>query len=416
MTVDTSEKWSALIDPMEMDNEPAEPPWTEVRQKGRRGRTKSPEAQAAPPPQKEAQQPPPHATMQPHRMMHGLPNHNPGKNRHLAARQDWERYKHSVKPASRPSPFSSVPEDMEASPTDADHEANLPTNEDGSVPDSTTTNRTPAFPRITVNHGTHRVTLKWKTKHILEYEHDKNKLNNAIQEVLVAIFENGDGRAYRWESEDLKTSAHISEMTGPEIRDYISPHVTFLKSTSQIIFGVRFGFSDNPIMWQTNTRTKQQFKAKQIDITISNSKSTSGKLVPAGYILLKAPNTTSTHRYTQYLRSKLPTATPFFDVTRFKRTPMDQDIPHLAIQCGESHVTPVCQALLKLLTGQGTALFLPRYAFSTMTNTQVENHFLFHEKWLRSLKAVSLAPLVFHLDQTRTEYCDDGSIIERSTR
>ena len=415
MSVDTNVKCNEWFDPMELDTDKMEPPWTEVRPRGRRGRTKSPEETV----DKTKAHPPTNVTrvMNPlPRMMHELPNHDPGKNPQLAARQDWNRYKHSVKPASRPPPFSSVPEDTEATQMETDNEANLPTNEDESVPDSMNTNRTAAFPKILVNDGTHRITVKWKTKNLLDYEHDKNKFNTAIQEVLLAIFSDNDGRAYRWESEDLQTSAQISSMTGPELRDYISPQVTFLKSTSQIIFGIRFAFSDNPIMWQTNQHTKQQLKAKQVDITVSNSKSTSGKIVTAGYILLKAPNTTSTHRYTQYLRSKLPHATPFFDVTRFKRTPMDQTIPHLAIQCGERHVTPVCQALLKLLTGQGTALFLPRYAFSTMTNVQVENQFLFHEKWLRSLKASPMAPLVFHLDQQRIEYCDDGSIIERSAR
>jgi hypothetical protein len=297
MRVDTSVKWNELFDPMELDGDNIEPPWTEVRQRGRRGHTKSPEA----PVDKTPNAPPPTNTTRvltpSPRMMHELPNHDPGKNPQLTAQQDWNRYKHSVKPASRPPPpFSSVPEGTEETQMETDHEANLPTNENESVPDSMNTNRTPAFPKVVVNDGTHRITVKWKTKNLQEYEHDKNKLNTAIQEVLVALFCDHDGRAYRWESEDLKTSAQISTMTGPEIRDYISPQVTFLKSTSQIIFGVRFGFSDNPITWQNHPHTKQQLKAKHVDITVSNSKSTSGKLVPAGYILLKAPNTTSTHR------------------------------------------------------------------------------------------------------------------------
>ena len=137
----------------------------------------------------------------------------------------------------------------------------------------------------------------------------------------------------------------------------------------------------------------------------------------AGYILFKAPNTTSTHRYTQFLRSQLPTETPFFDVVRYKKTPMDQTIPHLVVvQCGERHVTSLSQTFLTLLTGKRSALFLPRYAFSTMTGEQIGNQFLVQERWARSLKALTLAPSVFHLDQKRTEYKTDGTVIEQLTR
>jgi hypothetical protein len=67
----------------------------------------------------------------------------------------------------------------------------------------------------------------------------------------------------------------------------------------------------------------------------------------------------------------------------------------------------ISQIFLALLTEKRSALFLPRYAFSVMTEEKVKNQFLVHEKWARSLTALSLAPLVFHLDGTK---------IERSTR
>jgi hypothetical protein len=117
---------------------------------------------------------------------------------------------------------------------------------------------------------------------------------------------------------------------------------------------------------------KSIYKRHKLEVLISNSQSASGKMVTAGYILLKAPNTTNVNRYTQYLRSLLPESVPYFDIYRHKKTPMDQLIPHLTIQCGEKHVTPVCQAILPVLTGRGKALFLPRYALSTaMTHEQV---------------------------------------------
>jgi hypothetical protein len=95
---------------------------------------------------------------------------------------------------------------------------------------------------------------------------------------------------------------------------------------------------------------------------------------------------------------------------------MEQTIPHLVVQCGKRHVTPVCQALLQVLQGTGTVIFLPHYAFSAMTEEQISNQFLFHEKWLHSMKALQLAPVVFHLHQQCIEYCDDSEIIKRSTR
>ncbi|KAI2503180.1 hypothetical protein MHU86_11283 [Fragilaria crotonensis] len=223
--------------------------------------------------------------------------------------------------------------------------------------------------------------------------------------------------SYRWESKDLKASSVISNLTGEELRDYVSPHISFIKSTSQMIFGVGVGFTDNPIKWQTTPGKKQTLKENNVEIKISNSSSTGAKSVVAGYILLKAPNTTSTHRYTQYLCSEMPDATPFFDIERHKKTPMDQVIPHLAIHCGERHVTPVCQSLLKVLNGNGTAsTFLPRYIFSAMTEDQINNQYKFHEKWLHSVKALQLSPSIFHLDQPCIEYCNDGSIQKRSTR
>lgn len=78
--------------------------------------------------------------------------------------------------------------------------------------------------------------------------------------------------------------------------------------------------------------------------------------------------------------------------------------------------TPLCQALLPVLTGCGSAMFIPRYALGAMADEQIRRHFLFHEKWCKSLKAVPMSPHVNHLDQKRIEYHEDGTTLERSTR
>ena len=279
------------------------------------------------------------------------------------------------------------------------------------------TSRVVPYPRIATNDGTHRLTIQWTAPtDVAEYENDKNKCNLAIHTLVSKLLLAEDGVLFRWESEDLTTTKATTSLNPIELRDFITPTVTFIKSTRQMIFGVRFGFLGNPKQWQFCDRTKAVMKEQHLAVRMSNSSSTSGKIVIAGYILFKAPNTTHRHRYTQFLRSQLPEAAPYFDLIRITRTPMDQLISHLAIQCGERHVTPLSQALSHILTGQGTAVFIPRYALSAMTDEQVTHQFQFHEKWAKSLKPIPLKPHITHLDQVRTEYHDDGSILERSTR
>jgi hypothetical protein len=94
--------------------------------------------------------------------------------------------------------------------------------------------------------------------------------------------------------------------------------------------------------------------------------------VIAGYLLFKAPNTTHRVRYLQFLRSQLPDNTPYFDIIVHKRTPTDQNYLHLVAQCGENHVTPLTEALSSILSGKGTAFFLPRFAFDQISQEQVK--------------------------------------------
>ena len=270
---------------------------------------------------------------------------------------------------------------------------------------------------VITNDGTHRLSFKWKIDgNVRDLAHDRQKMFCAIHAILTLLFGEDDGQLYRWESADLKMAKTIHEMTSSEVCDFLSPKITTITATSQLIFGVRFGFSGNPISWMSQANTKEVMKLNNLTVSVSNSICSSGKLVIAGYILLKHPTMTHKHRYLQYLRSLLPTATPFFDVVYRRQTPMDQDIGHLAVQCGENHVTPVCQALVKCLTGQTTAIFLPRYALATVSQDQLRNHFVCHEKYLRALKQLPLFPHISNLDLIRTEYNSDGSTTLRSTR
>jgi hypothetical protein len=276
----------------------------------------------------------------------------------------------------------------------------------------------PPHPKIPTNDGTHRITVRWTApSDVTEFDTEPNRLNEALHTLMTTLFQDGDGVFYKWDSDDetMETRA-ASSLTQDTAREFVSPKVTIIGSRSMMVFGLRFGFLSSPGKWQYSDRTKAILKEQHLSVLLSNSKSTSGDLVTAGYILLKAPNTTHRNYYTQYLRSKLPEATPYFDILRYTKTPMDQSIPHLVVQCGANHVTPVCQGLLTILTGAESALFLPRYAINTMPPEQVKRHFEVHSNWSRSLTPISLVPKIYHLDQQRVEYFDNGTILKRSTR
>lgn len=173
----------------------------------------------------------------------------------------------------------------------------------------------PPYPTIPTNDGTHRVNIKWKPpEDISVYEQDKCKLNECIYNLVHEMFPAEVGLFYRWESEDLVISKVVQNMTATELRDFISPKVTLVSTSAQMIFGLRVGFTQSPVRWRKSEHMQSVFKRHKLEVLISNSQSASGKMVTAGYILLKAPNTTNVNRYTQYLRSLLPKSVPYFDI------------------------------------------------------------------------------------------------------
>ena len=143
----------------------------------------------------------------------------------------------------------------------------------------------------------------------------------------------------------------------------------------------------------------------------------SGKLVTAGYILLKGPE----HNPKALLHTISPkTGTQSYTLLRYcqiQNDPYGSDYPTFGSPMRrETHVTPVCKGLLSILTGTGSALFLLRYTFSTTSQDQIKRHFDVHLSWSCLLKPIPLSPRISHLDQQRIEYSDDGGIVKRSTR
>ena len=271
---------------------------------------------------------------------------------------------------------------------------------------------------VPTNDGTYRLTFRWTPSgDFTNYNEQSPTWLVEAHELMAELFTDEDCSLYRWESTDLTQSNVMSELSPGELREFLSPNITFITSTSQIIFGARVCFAaKTPSQWKNKERTRMTLKANQVSIHISNSSTKSGKIVTAGYILLKAARTTHRTRFLQSLRLKLPSEAPFFDILQFQRTPMEQKITHLVVQCGENHVSPLSKALSEILTGHNSSLYLPRIALAKLSPAQISSYFEMQDKYSKSLKSLALFPTLTNLDKPRKEYYEDGSIVERSTR
>lgn len=170
-------------------------------------------------------------------------------------------------------------------------------------PSATQSKSTP-YKTVATNDGTHRVTVKWTPpERTHKYKGDKE---DSIYGIISNMIPSDVGILYRWDSKDLVASQSVSAMTASELRDFISPVVAFLHAQQRIVFRLRIGFTTTPGQWMRSKAMITFFKSQQIEVSISNSTSNSGKMVTAGYVQLKAPNTTHFSRYTQFLRSVLP--------------------------------------------------------------------------------------------------------------
>jgi hypothetical protein len=176
---------------------------------------------------------------------------------------------------------------------------------------------------------------------------------------------------------------------------------------------------DNPrgYSWITREATRELLKHHNMEITISNSKSSSGNVVTAGYILMKHPTHTQRYFYLLSLRKMLPPNTPFFDLAVHRRTPHGATTPHIVVKCGENHLTGLSEILSAHLDGQknNTALFVASQAVKSMTHEETTKMFNAHTKFVDSIQRLALHPRVINLDCPRQEL-KDGNPICRSTR
>ena len=272
---------------------------------------------------------------------------------------------------------------------------------------------------VPVCDGTKRVCFRWKLPiELSRISSQSTEIQSEIYTVLNEFFSDYDGSIYDWSQEGVDRNTVISKLSPSELRSYL-PSTISISAERQITVQVRFGFfGTTPSKWRNLDSTKEKLDRYKVTVSISNSTSTSGKLLIAGYILLKAPMTTHRVRYLQALRQALPENTPPFDILLHKRPPVsDEVIPHLVVQCGTKHVHALSEALCYLLTGKNSALFMPRMLVADMPDEKLMKFFHQHNIYCKDLRSHALSPLLRNLDKARKEYNPNGSLsIERTAR
>ena len=163
--------------------------------------------------------------------------------------------------------------------------------------------------------GTHRVTLRWKTSFDLtRISRNIQEMKHEIYNLLNYIFDDNDGILYKWQHSGTNQHNFISKMTPDEVHQFLCPSIGIMPSKSLLVIPLHFGFSSStPSKWQNGASTRQDNLNKHdVTVSFSNCTSISGKLVVAGYILLKAPMTSHCLRYLQSLRKNAPSNHPAF--------------------------------------------------------------------------------------------------------
>jgi hypothetical protein len=245
-------------------------------------------------------------------------------------------------------------------------------------------------------------------------------MKDAVYKFLNKIYGDVDGCLFDWSNHGTDKFGTISQMTPQQVRQFICPSITIMPDASMVILPIRYGYAGiSPSKWRNLDTTQAILDEYNATVSFSNATSTSGKLVIAGYVLYKAPMTTHRKRWLDYLRTQLDTDTPPFDVLLHKRPPTGDKgkvVPHLAIQCGESHVHSLSEALAAYLTGDKSPLYLPRFSFEKMTPEEAYEIFLDHDAYVKDLRSLPLSPLLRNLDRLRKEHYTDGSTIECTAR
>jgi hypothetical protein len=295
------------------------------------------------------------------------------------------------------------------------------TKDDVSVTSSTDGKMSALIPdsNVPVCDGTKRVIFRWKVPiNLSRISSQSTELQKEIHALINEFFTDEDGFIYDWNEEGLDKHNVVSKLSPSELRSYLPSSIN-ISADSKITVQIRFSFfGKTPANWRNSTSIKEKLAKYDVTVAISNSTSTSGKLMIAGYILLKAPRTTHRLRYLQHLRKTLPENTPPFDILLHNRSPASNEVtPHLAVQCGKKHVHVLSEVLCPVLTGNNSALYMPRSLISDMPDDKVIAFFKQHDAYCKNLRSHPLSPLLRNLDKPRKEYNPNGSLsTERTAR
>ena len=287
---------------------------------------------------------------------------------------------------------------------------------------SNTTYQPPPDPFVLINDGTQRLTIRWRPDSFEALESNSHTWDANLMTALLHLFQEHTSQTalVKWgEQHTPDNNIPLDHVPPDKIREYLSPKISSLPSTKTFIFGIRLCAPDNHLSsWITREATREKLRSNKMEITISNSKSSSGNVVTAGYILMKHPTYTQRYFYLLSLRKALPQNTPFFDLAIHKRTPHGATTPHIAVKCGENHLTGLSEILSAHLDGQknNTALFVASQAVKSMTQEEINKMFHAHTQFVDSIQRLALYPRVINIDRSRHELRADGNPICRSTR
>ena len=269
-----------------------------------------------------------------------------------------------------------------------------------------------------VNDGTLRITAKWKPQNYEQLSEDQLKWNLAATDMIHYMFQTSlDVTLHSWINETPSRAIPILELNPDNLLSFLAPKITPLPSIKMFIFTFRICMSKGPGKWINNPTTRKALQDHHVEVNVSNSSSDSGDTIEtAGYIFFKHPKWTHRHHYLTHLRNQLPTTTPFFDLGYHRKTPTGQAIPHIAVRCGENHVSSLTEILSAYLDGTKTAVFLGRLMISKMPPDEVDCLFKTHSDFVTNIRTLPLAPLVTNIDRLRTEHKSKNSTLERTTR
>jgi hypothetical protein len=286
---------------------------------------------------------------------------------------------------------------------------------------SNTTYQPPPDPFVLINDGTQRLTIRWRPASFDILESNSQSWDTELTTALRNMFHEHTSKTaiVKWgEQHTPENNIPLDHVPPEKIRDYLSPKISNLSSTKTFIFGIRLCAPDNHLSsWINREATRELLRQHNMETTISNSKSSSGNVVTAGYILMKHPTHTQRYFYLLSLRKMLPQNTPFFDLAVHRRTPHGATTPHIVVKCGENHLTGLSEILSVHLDGQtnNTALFVANQAVKSMTHEETTKMFNAHTKFVDSIQRLALYPRVINLDRPRQEL-KDGIPKCRSTR